>query len=75
MKKYLHSPWFPISLAIAGLIVGYGTVALRQGTAFAALECPAAKQICKDGDCGASPECASGECSANCPGNCGTHNS
>lgn len=64
-------PWLMASLGIAGLIGGYAMVIGRQNITLAnGYSCPATKQICKNGDCGAMPSCAGKACSQHCPGNC-----
>ena len=65
----MRSPWFGISLAIAGLVVGYSSVVLQDGNALAAWECPLMEE-CKGENCAKHDACASGECSKDCPGNC-----
>lgn len=75
MKQPLQSPWLGVSLAVAGLVVGYSVVVLGSDASFAAVECPAGKQACLNGECDTAPECASGQCSKDCPGNCPMHTS
>ncbi len=69
MKKVTHSPWFPVSLVIAGVIVGYGLVVYQNYEVLAAWVCPN-KEHCQGGNCEKNPACASGDCSKDCPGNC-----
>ena len=73
MKQLLHSPWFAVSLAIIGLILGYTFVVLKQPDAFAAdAFCPA-DYVCQGDNCDKSPGCENGKCSETCPGNCPKH--
>lgn len=66
----VRSPWFGVSMAIAGLIVGYSFVIGTQPLALAnEASCPA-HHDCKNGDCADSADCAKGKCGSNCPGNC-----
>ncbi len=69
MKKMMHSPWFILTLVIAGLVAGYSAVVVMNDGVMAAQECPA-KEHCQGGDCANSNDCASGDCSKDCPGNC-----
>ena len=64
----MRSPWFGISLAIAGLVAGYSVVVFASDEV-TAWECPLMEE-CKGGECEKNDACASGECSKDCPGNC-----
>ena len=70
------SPWFLVTVGILGLIVGYSFVIGKSGVASAAngYSCPMKDmQVCKGMDCDKNPACASGLCTATCPGNCNHH--
>lgn len=68
ITHHLSSPWFAISLAVAGMITGYTMVVVRADVVGGAEFCPV--EICQGNDCDHKPECAHGLCTEDCAGNC-----
>ena len=68
ITSFLRSPWFAVSLGIAGLIIGYSVVVVRADVVGEAEFCPV--EICQGNDCDKTPGCEHGICGDDCPGNC-----
>lgn len=70
LTKHMQSPWFAVSLAIAGIVIGYSFVIFQDKEVFAASQsCPV--EVCQGNNCDKSPGCQHGLCNGDCPGNCG----
>ena len=73
MSELTRSPWFPVTLGIIGLVMGYSFVVFQQENVFAAAEYCPADYLCQGEQCDKTPGCEHGKCSEECSGNCPQH--